>query len=296
MNSNVYSLRSEGSLTTRLSTASLLRFYANAYSECGQDGILQHIFDRCRIKPGLFVEFGAWDGCHLSNCRSLALKGWKGVSIECVPERFEQLRKEAPEGVLAICAQVGIKGGEGTPLDSILHSNGIVLKDVTFLSIDIDGSDLEVFESLSFSPPVILVEGGFNYNPLIIEKAPFEYSRQNNQHPLGAVIRIAVEKGYRAVCFFQDTYLVREDFAGLFKEEIELGTGGLYCDAWAFSSENLRHYLMELRARDRVLQAFEVQHAGYCEPDPTRFVERGDNISSLSTKINPVLTRFPPEL
>jgi len=267
--SDFYQLRRDAAYLAELSQASLLRFHANAYSECGQDGILREIFQRCGLERGRFVEFGAWDGCHLSNCRALALRGWTGVSIECEPSRFETLRANLPVGSVAICARVGDGQDENTPLESILEAHHIEPSSVDFLSIDIDGLDLEIFESLTMRPAVILVEGGFNYNPRITEKAPRDYAAMNNQHPLGAVICAARSHGYEAVCFFQDTYLVRSDLAHRFQDQIALGADGLFKDAWTFASPTARDYLMRLRQTDLSLQAFEIAQAGYCMADPT---------------------------
>lgn len=50
---------------------SCLRFKNNIYSQNGEDGIIQYIFDKLNIKNGNFIEFGAWDGKHLSNTYNL---------------------------------------------------------------------------------------------------------------------------------------------------------------------------------------------------------------------------------
>lgn len=269
--SNAYELRKNSDLSQRLSPQSLLRHYANTYSECGQDGILSYIFRTCGIHTGLFVEFGAWDGVHLSNCRALTLRGWRGLSVECDPQRHAELERNLPHGSIAVNARIGTRDGavSGTPIDTVLTDQGVKVADVTFLSIDVDGHDLEIFEDLSFCPPVVLVEGGFNYNPCINDKVPFEYAGRNNQHPLGAVVSSARAKGYEAVCFFQDTYLVRSDYAHFFGEQIALGAKGLYLDAWSFASDTLRDYLLQFRQNDVRLQEIEVNALGFFRADPT---------------------------
>jgi hypothetical protein len=271
MMTDVYRLREESDLGRRLSDDSLLRYYSNMYSECGQDGILKEIFARCGLERGLYVEFGAWDGCHLSNCRALTLRGWNGISIECDETRYQSLRRVIPPGSIAIHGRIGTSNGrvEGTALMELLNAHAIAPDKVTFVSIDVDGSDLEIFDDLRFSPPVVLVEGGFNYQPGITKRAEFSYASRNNQHPLGAVLECAKRQGYRAVCFFQDTYLVREDFAHLFSAQISLGAVGLYRDAWSFASDELRKYLIDFRLTDKYLKEFEFNELGYFDPDPT---------------------------
>ena len=54
---------------------SLFTFRNDTYSQVGQDGIIEEIFKRLNIKNGIFCEFGAWDGFHLSNARKLVDEG-----------------------------------------------------------------------------------------------------------------------------------------------------------------------------------------------------------------------------
>src|ERR1035438_6813941 len=101
---------------------SLLAYRKNSYSQFGEDGIIEEICYRLGIKEGWFVEFGAWDGKHLSNTYNLlANKGWQGVLIECDPEKYKALlrTKEAyPEKLHTLCAKVGFEGE--SRLDSLL--------------------------------------------------------------------------------------------------------------------------------------------------------------------------------
>ena len=158
---------------------------------------------------------------------------------------------------------------KGTRVSDILREHDKNPKDVTFLSIDIDGSDLEVFEDLDFTPPVILLEGGFNYNPYISEKIDLDYAAADNQHPLGAVNKIVHEKGYELLCFFQDSYLVRKDLSKPFEAQIAMSHFEIYRDAWNFGSEELRSYLRKRRREDQFLIDFETKHLGTFSEDPT---------------------------
>lgn len=266
-----YSLNYDNAFLKSLSKTSLLRYYSNAYSECGQDGILSHIFSRLNMTEGFFVEFGAWDGVHLSNSRALLLKGWTGCLIECDPNKYELLRQNAPLDTICINEMVGTSNGDvsGKPLSTILSENFIKLDSIDFLSIDIDGGDLEIFEDLDFYPPVILVEGGFNYNPRVNSKVDLKYALKDNQHPLGAVFESAKVKGYTCVCFFQDSYLIRNDLMYLFSDLKDLDAQTLYRDAWNFASKKLKNYLLELRDKDDFLKSFEMDQLGFFNSDPT---------------------------
>ncbi len=39
---------------------------------------------------------------------------------------------------------------------------------VTVVSIDVDGPDLEIFSEIGFNPAVILLEGGFNFSRILM--------------------------------------------------------------------------------------------------------------------------------
>jgi hypothetical protein len=62
---------------------SLSAFARNVTSQCGEDGIIERILSIMTDKDGWCVEFGAWDGKHLSNTYNLIHnKGYSAVLIE----------------------------------------------------------------------------------------------------------------------------------------------------------------------------------------------------------------------
>ena len=70
---------------------------SNIYSQNGEDGIIAEIFNRIKDKIVLtnwVVEFGAWDGKHLSNTFLLIEKGFHAVLIESDTHRFIDLEKQ----------------------------------------------------------------------------------------------------------------------------------------------------------------------------------------------------------
>lgn len=134
----------------------------NVYSQFGEDAILAAVFADLDIVAGRLVEVGAWDGLHLSNCRSLLEQGWTGVHFEMDSTRSKSLQDNvAPFGSHAVCARVG---PTGTPLSRLLDDIGEP-EHVNFLSIDIDSDDLAVLEDFiaNRAADVVCVE----FNPTV---------------------------------------------------------------------------------------------------------------------------------
>jgi len=147
-----------------------LRDYrSNINSQNGEDGMLAKLFDVVGIDTGYFVEFGAWDGRHLSNVFALGERGWRGCLIEADPKRFEDLLSTMPDHRFAkLCRFVAPEGRDS--LDSILADVGAPER-FELLSIDIDSDDLAIWRSMKcYRPRCVVIE----YNPTIPFDCYFE--------------------------------------------------------------------------------------------------------------------------
>jgi hypothetical protein len=70
----------------------LLDYASDVTSETGEDGILRKALELLPEKNQWCIEFGAWDGKHLSNTYNLiATRGYRGVLIEPRRARFREL-------------------------------------------------------------------------------------------------------------------------------------------------------------------------------------------------------------
>jgi hypothetical protein len=115
------------------------------YSQGGEDGVLLRLFEKIGIRHRYFVEFGAWDGVHLSNTANLRLNhGWSGLLLE---------GSDRADGELVKRAHVHAENVEA------LFRENDVPRDFDLLSIDIDGNDYWVWKAIeSFTPRVVIVE------------------------------------------------------------------------------------------------------------------------------------------
>ena len=76
----------------------------NVYSQTGEDGIIEKILETLPENDKWCVEFGAWDGLHLTNTRYLVeSKGYSAVFIEADKNKFLDLQRNYAyqEGVTA---------------------------------------------------------------------------------------------------------------------------------------------------------------------------------------------------
>ncbi len=173
---------------------------SDVYSQAGEDGVIAAILDALPDKDGWCVEFGAWDGQHLSNSRNLIEnRDYAAVLIEGDQERSEDLKQAYADNdrIHPVNAFVGITQEDG--LDSILATTPIP-ENFDFLSIDIDGNDYHVWKAVKqYRPKVVCIE----YNPTIPNEVDFVQPADPNitqGSSAAAMARLGEEKGYKLVC------------------------------------------------------------------------------------------------
>lgn len=172
----------------------------NITSQNGEDGVLQAIFERIGEGKKWCCEFGAWDGMTFSNTYSLLMRGWSGVLIESVPERFEKLvRNTAQLNVTAIRAMV-------TNVDGILRDTEIP-KDFDLLSIDVDGQDYPLWQDMRiYRPRVVVLEVNSGFQPDVSH-----WSKERGTS-LKMVTLLAKARGYELALHTGNAIFVRREY------------------------------------------------------------------------------------
>jgi hypothetical protein len=207
-------------LMSRAMPGSLLQFRADVHSQNGEDGVLAEIFRRLGIERGWCVEFGAWDGMHLSNTFALVQQGWRAVYLEGDPAKVEDLKRTAgewPDQITAIEAFVEPSGPSS--LDALLAPTGLA-PDFDLLSIDVDGTDWHIWKgATNYCPKVVVIEVNSSYAPpsLAVHGDGVDGSS------FMATVELGREKGYTAVAHTGNVILVRDDLVdrlGLPAEEL----------------------------------------------------------------------------
>ncbi|MFA6006373.1 MAG: hypothetical protein WC764_01450 [Candidatus Paceibacterota bacterium] len=197
---------------------SLEQYKKKVTSQWGEDGIIQEIFRRIGIGNKLCVEIGAWDGKHLSNTWNLwHNEGWSAVLVEGDSKKVKGLEKIVQQftKVIPYCAFVRKFGKDS--IDSILEIK-IRDKKIDLMSIDIDGDDYYLFQSIEkYLPRVLVIE----YNPTV----PAAMSLvQAEGESFGASARalcdLAKQKGYALVAITPTNlfFVINTEFGKLHME------------------------------------------------------------------------------
>jgi hypothetical protein len=190
----------------------LTDFGHDEYSQFGEDGIIQHVFDKIGTRSKFCVEFGAADGKMCSNTKWLRDGyDWSALLIEADSDRFENLMSEFRPGVQCIHAMV-------TP-ENINHY--IAGRQVDFMSIDVDG-DYAIFEGLECRPRLVCIE----YNATIPPTVTLRQSRLGEQFGSSAasMIDLARSRGYELIGLTRGNlfFVLQEDIHWFAKYERDL--------------------------------------------------------------------------
>jgi hypothetical protein len=170
----------------------------NVHSQTGEDGIIEQLLTMAKVTSRYFVEFGAWDGRHLSNCAKLADEGWAGCFIEGDATRFVDLKKNYASRNDIVPVNAFVNDSGENRLDAILDRANAP-RDIGVLSIDIDGCDYHVWRSVETHLPALCV---IEFNPTIPAHVIYVQDGDFNIHrgcSLAALARLGLEKGYALV-------------------------------------------------------------------------------------------------
>ena len=153
-----------------------INFLVESKSQNGQDlfALLSNNFKR----SGVFIEFGAYDGVIFSNTHLLEKQfGWTGILIDPIPSHYESMKQNRNckliHGAITAKHQESVLIEElpasdlsrfvnkrkmfkkihevkALTLQEVIDKN-LTSNEIDFLSIDIEGEDIEILKSLDLS-------------------------------------------------------------------------------------------------------------------------------------------------
>ncbi|MCK9931842.1 hypothetical protein MXD62_32695 [Frankia sp. Mgl5] len=147
----------------------------SAFSQNGEDGIIEELLSRLKVQTRYFVEIGAADGLENNTAYLAFVKKYSGVMVEGDPLKSRHAKRvlwAMNHGVHYLHAFV-----EPAKIGIILDRCRTRTPD--FFSLDIDGMDFHVAQALfaaDFRPRVVCVEYNSAYGPKAALTVPYQNS------------------------------------------------------------------------------------------------------------------------
>ncbi|MCR4313207.1 MAG: FkbM family methyltransferase [Candidatus Roizmanbacteria bacterium] len=201
-----------------------------SYSQCGEDLIIEFLFNWLKIRKPVYLDIGANDPIKISNTYYFYKKGSRGVLIEPDPNLCIKLRAKRKKDV---CLNIGIGPGNTEtianfyvmsadtlstfsqkeaekyteygnkkikevkkikllPINSVIENN--FKRTPNLVSIDTEGKDLEILKSLDWG----------KYRPEVFCIETLTYTENNTESKIIDVIDFMKSKDYM---IYADTYI-----------------------------------------------------------------------------------------
>jgi hypothetical protein len=195
----------------------------SAFSQWGEDGILDWLVERLPEISTSFVEFGVGDYYESNTRLLLQLRNWRGLVIDGSSSYLESIRLQDiywRHDLTATCAFIDREN-----INNLIADAGF-RGEIGLLSVDIDGNDYWVWEAIDVVNPVIVV---CEYNAVLGDIYPIsvpytsDFQRSVAHYSnlyFGASLRAMIGLGYRKGYTFVGTnsagcnaFFVRNDRA-----------------------------------------------------------------------------------
>ncbi len=191
------------------------------FSQNGEDGIIQEIFNRIGTTNKYFIEFGVENGLEC-NSTNLLYKQWSGLWIEGSKDHYQGIQTRFTDKLNNGQLKVKNQFITAENIESIFDSVDAPTEP-DLLSIDIDNNDYYIWQAMiKYQPRVVIVE----YNSVFRPDTHFVVRYKSDRtwdgtsyfgSSLLALQQLADEKGYCLVgCVFtgSNAFFVRKDLVG----------------------------------------------------------------------------------
>ena len=230
------------------------------FSQWGEDGIIQFLVREVQIHNKTFIEFGVEDFSE-SNCRYLLMASdWQGFVIDGSDENISRLQNSYfywRHDLQSIAAFIDKEN-----INKLLEKSDFD-RDLGILSVDIDGNDYHILETINvFEPRIIISE--FNpyfgtereisvpYDPKF-DRTEKHYSNLYFGASIKAIEYVLSERGYTLVGTGMtggNAYFVRNDL--MTEKLISLARNAINFNGFCRESRDLEGNLNLLRGEERI--------------------------------------------
>jgi hypothetical protein len=176
------------------------------FSQWGEDGLIQHLIHEVPVARRVFVEFGVEDYTEANTRFLLVNDNWSGLVMDGSAGNVRRIREDPlfwQHNLKVVQAFVTREN-----INALLADQG-VSGDIGLLSIDIDGNDYWVWESLNaVSPAIVVIEYNARFGGERAVSVPYDaaFERSKAHYSMiyyGASLRalwlLGKRKGYALV-------------------------------------------------------------------------------------------------
>ena len=172
------------------------------YSQNDEDGILLEILKRIKKNNGSFIEIGV--GGTENNTIILLMLGWKGIWID--GQKIDVNLNENSR--LKFIKEFIDKDNCIKTLEGGLQKLNLKNKDINVISIDIDGNDFFIAETLlnnGYKPDCLIVEYNAKFPPPILYNMPYDKNyvwkgHDDQGNSIQHWVNFFEKFGYKLVC------------------------------------------------------------------------------------------------
>lgn len=195
----------------------------SCFSQWGEDGIINWLVSKLPIIPKKFVEFGVGNYKESNTRLLLQLHNWQGLVIDSSYKYIQNIKTQEiswRHQLESVCAHISKDN-----INQLLQNKGMN-SDIGLLSIDIDGNDYYVWQSINIIKPIIVI---VEYNAILGDLHPItipyksdffrtkaHFSNLYFGASLKALISLGKKKGYTFVGTNTNgvnAFFIRDDFA-----------------------------------------------------------------------------------
>ncbi len=202
-----------------------------AFSQWGEDGIIDWLVNLIPSINPSFVEFGVSDYRESNTRLLLQSKNWRGLIIDGSEENISAIKSQEIYWKYDIEAKQAFITTEN--INTLISESGFQ-NDIGLLSVDIDGNDYWVWEAITtINPAIVICEYNTAFGdiyPLTIPYQP-DFQRKEAHHSLlyfgasiQALISLGKEKGYTCIGTTSsgcNAFFIRNDLAHHVLDSIE---------------------------------------------------------------------------
>ncbi|MDR0455006.1 MAG: hypothetical protein LBH05_09370 [Deferribacteraceae bacterium] len=199
----------------------LAKMEFKVFSQWGEDGIIDWLLRQLPEVPEVFIEFGVEDYSESNTRFLLKNRNWRGLVFDSSEKNITHIKN------MNLCVNYDLQAKPAfitrENVNSLFSESGIT-GEIGLLSIDIDGNDYWIWESIAcISPAIVVCEYTSHFGdiyPISIQYDPHftrqraHYSLQYAGASLPALKHLAAKKGYAFVGTTKtgpNAFFVRDD-------------------------------------------------------------------------------------